>query len=360
MEQHRTKKLKLDQNHFLGYPCNIDYDYSELYDTLKFHFNNVGDPFKDSLYRVNSRQEEKEVLDFFKEVWHFDKHNVWGYITHNGTEGNMQGLYVGREVFPEGVFYCSEDSHYSLFKIARILKMKLCVVKSRENGEINYDDFEYKLKDNINYPSIICVNIGTTMKGAIDDPREIYRILCKHGKQNDYYMHADGALMGFLLPYIEKDIFFKKCINSIAISGHKFLGIPFPCGVFMMQKHFLEMITNDVEYIGSTDNTISGSRNGHSPVFMNYIIKQKGMGGFEKDVLSCLDNSEYLINKLQEIGINAWRNRNSTTVVFKKPSMDLVKKWQLAIQGDICHIVVMQHVNKDKIDKFIEDIKNNK
>ncbi|QQP55975.1 Uncharacterized protein FKW44_000487 [Caligus rogercresseyi] len=46
--------------------------------------------------------------------------------------------------------------------------MELIIVKSDENGELNYDDLERHIKDNLPPPAIISLNIGSTMKGAID------------------------------------------------------------------------------------------------------------------------------------------------------------------------------------------------
>lgn len=353
------KKEQYDgfKEHFLGYPCNTAYDYSEVFNSFKYNFNNIGDPSIPSLYKIHTKDEEKEVLKFFEELWLFNPDNVWGYITHSGTEGNLQGLYVGREIFPNGILYYSEDSHYSIAKVAKLLRIRTCLVKSQDNGEMDYKDFEDKLMSYPNEPAIICANLGTTMKGAIDNPRELYRILCKHRKQDQYYMHADGALMGFVLPFLESDIFYKKILHSISISGHKFLGVPFPCGIFMMEKRFLDMLNKEVEYIGSIDNTISGSRNGHSSLFLNYMIKKKGYDGFKQDILQCVDTSEYLLQKMQEMKIPSWRNNNSITVVFNRPHSSVVNKWQLASAGRISHAVIMPHVTKPKLNTFLRDFR---
>lgn len=349
------------QTNFLGYPCNMAYDYSAVYDSLRYHFNNVGNPYEDGLYRVHTKAEERRVLDFFADLWGFDKHNVWGYFTANGTEGNLQALFIARQLYPNAIAYTSADTHYSIAKICKILQLPLNIVKSRENGEIDYDDFERLIIENKDRSAIINANLGTTMHGATDNTREIYRILCKHGKNNDYYMHGDGALMGFVLPFIESDLFFKKCIHSISVSGHKYLGVPFPCGVFMMERRLFEVVNNHVEIIGSSDCTISGSRNGHSALFMDHIIRQKGYDGFRTDILDCIDRAEYMITRMNKLGLDAWRNQNSITVVFKKPADAVVQKWQLATQTKsphaISHAIVLPHVTKHKIHAFIRDIK---
>lgn len=341
------------QEEFIGYPCNLAYDYTPLKESLHFHFNNVGSPYEPSLYRVHTKEQEQAVLEFFQDLWGFDKENVWGYVTSNGsTEGNLQAMFVAREVFPQGVLYTSADTHYSIPKIARILKIPLVTVRSQPNGEMDYAHFEECLLQNLDKPAIINANLGTTLKGATDNTREIYRILSSHDKQDDYFMHADGALMGFVLPFIEHDLFFKRCIHSISISGHKFLGVPFPCGVFMMERRFVELIDKRVEIIANSDCTIAGSRNGHSPLFLDYIIKTKGREGFKNDIMECIDNAEYLSSKLP----GAWRNQNSLTVVFKRPHEEVVRKWQLASARGLSHAVVLPHVNKTKINRFLGDM----
>lgn len=341
----------------IGYPCNMAYDYGDLYDSFKYHFNNVGNPYDSSIYRINTKDEERRVLAFFEDLWGFDSNNVWGYITSSGTEGNLQALFIARQLYPNAVAYTSEATHYSIPKICKILNLPLYTVKSQDNGEMDYKDFERLLIMNKDKPIIVNANLGTTMLGATDNTREIYRIICKHNKQKEYYMHADGALMGFVLPFIEKDLFFKKCLHSISISGHKFLGIPFPCGIFMMEKRLFDIVNNHVEIIGSSDCTISGSRNGHSALFYDYIIKEKGKKGFESDIIECIDKAEYMINCMNKYDIDAWRNQNSLTVVFNKPSNNVVHKWQLASQASLSHAVVLPHVSKRKINTFIRDMR---
>lgn len=338
---------------FIGYPLNAQYDYSHLGSLFECNMNNVGCPFTPSTLQIDTKETELEVLDFFADLWGICKTNIWGYITSSGTEGNLQGLYVGRTILGENpVLYTSKDSHYSIFKIADILKLELCVVESSESGEIDYRSFEDQLKMRLDRPVLVNANLGTTMKCAIDDTRELYRIIKKYNKHHDYYMHADGALMGFVLPFLENDLFFKKHIHSIAISGHKFLGIPFPCGVFLMERQFLDKVSRTIEYIGSIDCTISGSRNGHSPLFFKHIIETKGRDGFKSDIEACVELAEYLTENLQD----SWRNQNSIIVVFPKPHESIIRKWALASCGDIAHVVVMPHVSKEVIDAFLKDM----
>jgi histidine decarboxylase len=119
----------------------------------------------------------------------------------------------------------------------------------------------------------------------------------------------------------------------------------------MMEKRFLDKVSNKIEYIGSNDCMISGSRNGHAPIFLQHIIKTKTHDGFQADIKKCLELAEYLVERIE----GAWRNNNSVTVVIPRPSEAIIQKWQLATEGDISHVVCMPHVTKEKLDEFIRD-----
>nr|GEZ21909.1 serine decarboxylase-like [Tanacetum cinerariifolium] len=68
-------------------------------------------------------QFEVGVLDWFARLWELEKNECWGYITNGGTEGNLHGILVKREAFPDGILYASSDSHYFIFKAARMYRM---------------------------------------------------------------------------------------------------------------------------------------------------------------------------------------------------------------------------------------------
>ncbi|XP_040862759.1 serine decarboxylase 1-like [Glycine max] len=124
-----------------------------------FSINNPGDPFIESNYGVHSRQFEVGVLDWFAWLWELEKDEYWGYITNYGTEGNLHGILVGREVFPNGILYASQESHYSVFKAARMYIMECVKINTLWSGEIDCDGFEAKLLCHKDKPGIVDVNI---------------------------------------------------------------------------------------------------------------------------------------------------------------------------------------------------------
>ena len=87
----------------VGYPCSQDYDYSEMTPFLNYALNNIGDPFGDSYFRQNTYPFEREVIEFFQKHLRAPAGQTWGYMTAGGTEGNLYGLYLAREMFPAGV-----------------------------------------------------------------------------------------------------------------------------------------------------------------------------------------------------------------------------------------------------------------
>ncbi len=353
------EELKSARDNFLGYPVSKDFNYNELSDFLQFPINNLGDPFEQGTYKVETHEVEREVVMFFAKLFRANPKDFWGYVTNGGSESNLYGLYLARELYPKAMVYYSEATHYSVRKNIHLLNIPSISIRSQENDEIDYEDFENAVKMNRHRPVIVLANFGTTMKEAKDDVSKIKSILKKLAICN-HYIHCDGALAGtfgnFMTPKIPFD--FKDGVDSISISGHKFVGSPIPCGVLIAKRTNRDRISKSIAYIGSSDTTITGSRNGHSPLFLWYTIQKMGVEGLKKRYLKSLETAEYCEQKLNEIGVKAWRNPNAITVVFPKVSKKVKDKWQLATDGDISHIICMPNVSKQQIDEFVNDVKN--
>ena len=342
--------------HLIGYPTNQNFDFSELLPFLQYSANNVGDPFHDSNYRVNTHEIEREVVARFAAMMRLDANDAWGYVTTGGTEGNMYGLYMARELYPQGVVYFSQDTHYSILKILRVLNMRNIMIKSQDNGEIDYDDLYETIRINRDVPVIIMANIGTTMKGAVDDLQHVRRILDDLAITRSY-IHSDAALSGLILPFVPnpQPFGFDAGADSLAVSGHKLIGAPLPCGVVLTKREYVARIARSVEYVGVMDTTLSGSRNAWTPLVLWYALEQYGADGFRELVTEMLAVAEYAVERFNDRGIPAWRNRNSVTVVFPKPPQPIIRKWQLAPYGDIAHLITMPHVTRKLVDELLDE-----
>ena len=347
------ESLKLQQ---VGYPCNQNFDYSALLPFLSYCPNNVGDPFHDSNFRSNTHEMEREVIGLFADMMHLSRDDAWGYVTSGGTEGNMYGLYIGREMFPDGVVYFSQDTHYSVVKILRVLKLRNIMIKSQDNGEIDYEDLYETIRINRDSPVIFIANIGTTMKGAVDDVGRVRKILDDLVITN-FYIHADAALSGMVLPFVDEPqpYGFDAGFDSVAVSGHKMIGSPMPCGVALTKREYVGRIARSIEYVGVLDTTLTGSRNAITPLMLWYAFEQHGLDGFREIVGECISVAEYAVSRFNDSGIPAWRNRNSVTVVFPRPSEEVIRRWQLAPYEDIAHLIAMPHVTREIIDSVVDD-----
>lgn len=349
--------LESESVHFMGYPCSGVYNYDELLPLLRYSINNIGDPYLPSNYHLNTHSFECEILSYFKRLTHA-KEPTWGYVTNGGTEGNLYGLYAARERFNnQAVAYYSEDSHYSINKNMHLLNLNSKSVGTTDNGEIDYQAFEKWLIKDKAKKVIISVNLGTTMKGAVDDVSKIKAIFKKLAI-NEYYIHADAAFFGMVLPFLRPKVAFgfETGIDSIAISGHKMIGSPIPCGICLVKEKYVHRLTRDIEYIGTLDKTITGSRNGITPMFLWYFVNTSTEKTISKHVQKCFDNADYILQKFKALNINAWRNPHSFIVVFDKCAPNLLSRWQIAVNGNNAHIIPMPHINREIIDDFFNDL----
>ena len=337
-----------------GYPANLAYDYSALAPFLRYSLNNIGDPFHESNYAINSRTFEREVVATFASLMRLPAGEAWGYVTSGGTEGNMYGLYLARKLHPDGIVFFSQDTHYSVLKNLSLLNMRNIMIKSQENGELDYDDLYETLRIHRDTPVIVMANIGTTMKGAIDDLGRV-RAIFEDLAITNHYIHADAALSGMILPFVEdpQPYGFDAGIDSVSLSGHKVIGAPLPCGVVLTKREYVNAVARSVEYLGTLDTTVPGSRSGFTPLILWYALEHHGLDGLRRLVGDMLDMAAYAVERFNEKGIPAWRNRNSVTVVFPRPSDEVVRRWQLAPLDDIAHIITMSHVTRATVDEIV-------
>ncbi|KAL3737214.1 hypothetical protein ACJRO7_026044 [Eucalyptus globulus] len=322
-----------------------------------FLISNLGDPFIESNYGVHSRQFEVGVLDWFACLWEVEKSDYWGYITNCGTEGNLHGIVVGREVFPDGILYASRESHYYVFKAARMYRMECVKVATLVSREIDSADFKDKLLAKKDKPAIINSDFMPKIRLAIawkNRQYERFAILFKIDQSDlmckmRFYIHCDGALFGLMMPFVKRalKVSFKKPIGSVSQGD-----LSFPNQ--MCREHHSFLILSTSNYLSLYDH---GSRNGHAPIFLWYTHNRKGYKGFQKEVQKCLRNAHYLKGRLREAGISAMLNELSSTVVFERPSEEeFVRRWQLACEGNIAHVVVMPSVSIEKLDGFVNEL----
>lgn len=464
------------KENFLGYQAHQGLDYkTDLAEYLNYEINNLGDPFQDGDFRINSKVLEQTVLDYYAHLWNGKPYNskdpesCWGYITSMGSsEANLYGLWNGRDYLagkfllnsnlpgsvgsgidrgssalrgeledPKAedskelspILFYSDQTHYSVKKASVVLRLKRfdeigntlfegkCPltddgrwkegVPTLRSGEIDIDAL-VKLVEffaNEGYPILINFNYGTAFKGAYDNVKEagerLMEIFKKYGlykrkirlpengiveERHGFWFHVDGALGAAYMPFIqmakkrgqEENLlgqpfpefdFGLEYVSSISMSGHKWIGAPFPCGIYMTKRKHQLKPTDKAEYVGADDTTFAGSRNGFSALVLwdylakNSYLKQIGRA-IETQRLAAY--AEARLKSLRDVideDLQVERSPLSLSVRFRKVSEEIIEKYSLSEETDtetgiiFNHLYAMPHVTEEVIEKLVEDIR---
>ena len=333
------------------------------------NLNNAGDPMTDEPSTLSTQMFERQVIEFFAPLYDFRLDDVWGLVTHSGTDGNNHGIYFGvnylrNQTQLEPVLYVSDEAHYSNMRLAHLQNLDMRLVASDSMGRMIPDSLEKVLVTS--RPALMVYAMGSTFKGAIDDQKALNAVLDAHPEIPGVYRHVDAALFGGYLPFtpyralVSRD---SMHYESIAVSGHKFFGIDSPCGLFICTREVYDkQVSYNVPYLNSNMRMINCSRDALDPLKFWWLIKYHGFEGWEYQAAQVLSQRDYLKHQLDSIGWPCWVNEYSNTVFFRRPSQRVISKYTLAqghddrFGGDLAHVVVMQHVSKEKIDMFINDL----
>ena len=386
------RRLAESKNLLLGYPVNMNTPpeaffawRNQLFDAgiNRFAYNNVGNPFKASPIPFNSHDFERELILNFAKVYDFPADNVWGFLSHSGTDSNMHGMYMGRTILkgrtgktPKAYF--TQEAHYSIQILRDLLGLECVVVGTSPDGAMDPEDLKRKLTENRDDPALVVATIGTTFKGAVDPIDRIQEVLT--GVQS--YLHLDAALFGGYLPYTKQaDIIAcqsssnpdKLRYDAIAVSCHKFFGFPSPAGLFITTAgHFDEFNRyfskiHNPEYIHHVPGTITCSRDAVKPAEFYYFSTDAVLDRLTTDAEGMLQNTGYFHEQMQNRfpQLRPTRaNPLSNTLYFQCPGSRIVQKYSLAtmlltMEGqkhNCAHVVVMPHVNRSVLEEFMQDL----
>ncbi|MFD0350649.1 hypothetical protein ACFQ0M_40795 [Kitasatospora aburaviensis] len=163
-------------------------------------------------------------------------------------------------------------------------------------------------------------------------------------------------------------------VSSIAMSGHKWPGAPWPCGIYMTKVKYQISPPSQPDYIGAPDTTFAGSRNGFSPLVLWDHLSRHSYQDQVDRIRGAQELAGYLEDRLQamerELGVELWpaRTPGAVTVRFRQPSPELVAKWSLSSQdvlmvpGDestrrsYVHVFVMPSVDREKLDALLAEL----
>lgn len=345
----------------IGFPASTDIDFSAIAPLSPGTLNNIGDPTVPGLEQRNVKDLEREVVRILADLFNAPPRDRWGCVTSGGTEGNLYGLYLARTHLPDGVVYFADTSHYSVAKAAHLLGMPAQVIPADAGGELDYARFGEAVAANGDRPVIVVATVGTTMTEAVDNVAAISLMLDRAGvPAHSRYIHVDGALTGMPLALIEEEMH-PSCdlgdrVDSLSISGHKFLATPEPCGVLITRRRHRDRIAQAVSYIGGVDATIAGSRSGHTVLQLWWALRSLDLHQHRRRAERARTVAAHAVRRLNERGWEAWRHPHAFTVVIKSPSQRLIERWSLATADGWSHVVCVPGVTTEVIDRFVDEV----
>ncbi|MEA4863493.1 MAG: aminotransferase class V-fold PLP-dependent enzyme [Victivallaceae bacterium] len=362
-------------NDQLGYPfdqgVNLSGFYRWLADTglADVTLINVGDPWKTSWDMLDTDEFERASLDFFADSFNFGGDH-WGVLTNGGTDGNMHGIYFGRKFLASKsplppLLYVSEEAHYSVKKMADVQNLEPRLIPADAAGRMRVDKFAEMLDPN--RPALIAVAVGGTFKGAIDDQDAIAQVL-EEKKPVACYRHLDAALFGGYLAYLD-DPAARRVVDaaamkydSIALSGHKFVGLNEPVGIFICRKNVMKALSDaPIAYLNCNMPTLSCSRSGFDALKLYWKIAVTGREGFRRQAKHVLEMTALLREELTRRGVPTMVNRWSNTVCFPRPSEPVIHKYAISCNdypglGSLAHVVVMQFFTPELAVRLADEI----
>ena len=248
-------------------------------------------------------------------------------------------------------------------RLADLQNLDLVLIPSDEHGCMIPEEFEKALvRDR---PALVVYAMGTTFKGGIDDQDALNAILEKYPSV-EVYRHVDAALFGGFLPYTEYRDAVDRTVHpfdSIAISGHKFFGMDEPAGLFITTMEIKDnQNPYSVAYLNGSMPMINCSRSALAPLKFWWIIHHTGLEGLTEQATGMLERAKWLKEEMDRLKWPAWLEPMSNTVYFVRPPEEIAEKYGLApdyderLGGELSHIVVMQHVTKEGLQGFLDDL----
>ena len=203
-------------------------------------------------FEQSSAYVEKQVIDWFKEVFRFPP-TATGLLVTSGSAANLTGLTVGRDaILGDSVdhglsklgarvrVYASEQVHNSVDKSMGILGMgRSSLRKVRTLPDFSMDTVH--LRELIaadrgagEIPVVVIGTAGTVATGAIDDLETIADI-CAEEK---LWLHVDGAFgaMAALSDDLRPLVKGLERADSLAFDLHKWMSVNFDAGCVLVKN----------------------------------------------------------------------------------------------------------------------------
>jgi tyrosine decarboxylase / aspartate 1-decarboxylase len=321
---------------------------------------NLGDP---GLF-PGSVQLEREAVNQLATLLDGDS-NTCGFIVSGGTEANLMAMLAARQrtYTDEPEVILPQSAHFSFSKICKILKIKPVYASLDSQFKVDPTSVERLISKN----TIALVGTaGTAELGVVDPVGLLSDIALKY----DLYYHVDAAFGGLVLPFLEsprKIGFSLKGVQSITVDPHKMGMVPVPAGgILFRNSKTADSLKTETPYLTQEYGyTLTGTRSGASAAATWAVFSMLGIEGFKKIVNQCIENTDFLAEKLKSAGFSLVVEPSLNIVAFRSKNTKQLAQ-NLASKGwfisyvprlDCIRVVVMPHIHKGQLAAFLLDLR---
>lgn len=312
---------------------------------------------------------EIKVTSMLSKVVGYDENTSAGYTTWGGQGAVFNSLRIAiarqfpksnKEGIPNNIYcFCSELSHYSLYKSAEATGIginNMIRVKINEDHSMDLEDLKSKMEkviSNGGIPAYVLATMGTTDTFGIDDIDRIKKItseLENQYKLQPIYVHADSAMGGMYTFFNDYDfevnpLNFEEEVcsvlknyqqkfksihlaDSMVFDFHKLGQTPYITSLFLLKNkedlRYVDLDSSETPYVGNrgygsyhTSYTLECSRMGSAiPIYA--ALLSMGIEGYQSLLANYISvNIAFRESLLKELPNAAVTNEVSPVTTFR-------------------------------------------
>jgi tyrosine decarboxylase/aspartate 1-decarboxylase len=264
---------------------------------------------------------EKEIERYFKKLFANKDGSV--VLTSGSTESILLAFHYAREVarneknVTKPNVLIPKHAHYSLKRCAKMLDIEVRDIELNDSYTADIEDVKRKVDKNT---ILIAAIMISTELGVIDDIAALDEI----AKENKTRLHIDGAIGGFIIPYLDTNVSYKfselESLFSMNISCHKF-GLSLVGGgvLLLRDKKIIQKYTGSIEYLSSGNKkmaglTVTGSSLGVFSLYTNLMLYK--FQGYKKFAKKYIRVKNELMDILHDFGYTCFPGSSYSPQIF--------------------------------------------
>ena len=177
-----------------------------------------------------SSEMEKEIIALLADFFGYAEQYL-GHLTSSGTIGNLEALWVAREIHPKKKIGFSNNAHYTHARMCSVLGVETSIIPLDEQGSFIFSEVYAR------QIGTLVVTLGTTGLGEVEP---LHQALL-WAKEHVIRIHIDAAYGGFFRclkdSYLIDGTHWKLMqeADSIVVDPHKHGLQPYGCGAVLFK-----------------------------------------------------------------------------------------------------------------------------